>query len=583
MHLNTENVSPSPLHAQRKSGRTSFLGALKREAIVVSLILVWSVSPGVATRHERLIESWKPVHYNVSISLNESLTEISSARVEITIVSLSAALTQIDLDFGNLIVDGVTVDDQTAQFERPEGFLNVRLPKPASTNSRFVVAVNYHGKPKDGLIFTADKSGKAAAIGDNWPNRVHHWIPSLDHPSAKATVHFTVTAPERNVVVANGKLDRAETTSAGNKTWSYSEAAPIPPYCMVIAVGEFAEIKSPEQTVTLLTYYVPSADKNLAVQGFAAAPPSLKFFSETVAPYPYEKLALIVGATRFGGMENSSAIVFSSTLFDPRSQPQRMSSVFNVRQGLVTLVAHEIAHQWFGDSVTESTWSDLWLSEGFATYFAALFLQRYEGEDVFRRYMQDGADAYIRYSKQTRTPLHDTETQDLMDLLNPNNYQKGAWILHMLRVQLGDEAFFRGLRDYYGRHKGGTANSVDLRVALEHSSGKDLKTFFDRWVYSAGHPQYQVSWRWKKTGRRGVTTLSVKQTQSDGLFMLSIPIDIVKADGTQRVIVKPSGRVTELKVTSQRPTELRVDPEGTILNEVISVRERSQIKLAAVE
>ena len=351
---------------------------------------------------------------------------------------------------------------------------------------------------------SADKSGKPSAIGDNWPNRLHHWIPCLDHPSAKASIRFTVTAPARTEVVANGKLDGVETSANGNRTWTYTETDPIPPYCMVVAVGEFATLTPSEKGVTTLSYHVPAADKDFAMQGFAPANPSLKFFSETVAPYPYDKLALIVGATRFGGMENSGAIVFSSSLFNARPNSQ-ISKTFKIREGIVTLVAHEIAHQWFGDSVTEATWADLWLSEGFATYFAAMFIQRYEGEEEFKQYMASQAATYLAYAKTTRTPLHDTETESLLALLNGNNYQKGAWVLHTLRMQLGDKAFFQGIKDYYRLHEGGTANSEDLRTALEKASGRNLKEFFASWVYGGGHPHYELSSRWiqKRSCRNG--------------------------------------------------------------------------------
>jgi len=165
-------------------------------------------------------------------------------------------------------------------------------------------------------------------------------------------------------------MDQVKDDSTTTRTWTYNEGVPIPAYCMVIAVGEYAQVGPATPSLTPLAYYVPRSDTNAAVKGFAAAAPSLKFFSETIAPYPYEKLALIVGATRFGGMENSSAIVFAGNLLNPRGGPPRLSRAFNISEALEEVVAHEIAHQWFGDSVTESTWSDLWLSEGFATYFA---------------------------------------------------------------------------------------------------------------------------------------------------------------------------------------------------------------------
>src|SRR5688500_1294949 len=167
---------------------------------------------------------------------------------------------------------------------------------------------------------------------------------------------------------------------------------------------------------------------------------------------------MIVGATQFGGMENASAIVFSSTLFNPK-QRVKISKRYGIPKGTVALIAHEIAHQWFGDSVTESTWADLWLSEGFATYFAGLFLQRYDGEAAFREYMRQAAENVFQYEKKNRTPIFDRNTEDLFALLNANNYQKGAWVLHMLRSSLGDEAFFRGIRNYYEAHKNATAST----------------------------------------------------------------------------------------------------------------------------
>ncbi|MCA1602784.1 MAG: hypothetical protein LC776_14495, partial [Acidobacteria bacterium] len=316
-----------------------------------------------------------------------------------------------------------------------------------------------------------------------------------------------------------------------------------------------------------LSYYVPQSNRKFAMQGFAPASPSLKYFNHTIAPYPYEKLALIVGSTRFGGMENSSAIVFSSTVFDPKPGAQPISNVFNIRRGLVTLIAHEIAHQWFGDSVTESTWADLWLSEGFATYFAGLFVERHEGQKAFRDYMRQAAETYFRYAEKTRTPIFDNETEDLFKLLNANNYQKGAWVLHMLRSSLGDKAFFGGVRTYYTRHKNSTASSEDLRAALEETSGTDLRAFFQSWVYGKGHPQYELSWQWNK--ERRVVILHLKQLQPEPSFPNSVPIDVMTTAGKRRLIFKPIHKETtqELRLDTA-PVTVQLDPDNTILKEV---------------
>jgi aminopeptidase N len=543
--------------------------------LIATLVLVVVSTSSTATRRERLIDSWKPLHYNVSLSLDDQLTTITSAKTEITILSLRDSLSQVDLDFGELTVDWVTVDGVTAPFERSSGRLNVKLLKAAPRNSRVRIAVSYHGKPTDGLILTADKTGKPSAIGDNWPDRVHHWIPCLDHPSAKATVSFTVTAAARETVVANGRLDRVSSATNTTRTWTWTEAAPIPPYCMIIAVGEFAKMDASERGVTPLSYYVPIPDKKFAMQGFAPANPSLKFFSQTVAPYPYEKLALLVGATRFGGMENSSAIVFASSLFDPRPDSGSTSNVFKIREGIVEVVAHEIAHQWFGDSVTESTWADLWLSEGFATYFAGLFVQRNEGEHAFRQYMSKAAQSYFNYEKMNRTPIHDTETEDLFKLLNANNYQKGAWVLHMLRMELGDDAFFRGIRTYYKVHQGATASSEDLRAALEKASGQPLKEFFVRWVYGTGHPQYDLSWEWN--GKTKKLRLVLNQIQPEPAFPNSLAVEILTAHGPRRVILKPAAKQTiqELEL-GEAPSTVNIDPENSVLKEALSTETSRQ-------
>ena len=543
--------------------RTALFRWVRLLILTLSVIIV-SLPSAFAARRERLIDSWKPINYDITLAFNDQLTEIANARVAITVQAIKD-VSVIDLDFGDLTVDSVTVDGTATPFSRAPGLLNVKLATPLARETRAVVLVTYHGAPKDGLVLSKDKAGKPSAIGDNWPDRVHHWIPCFDHPSAKATVNFTVTAPTRKLVVANGRLAQVENSSPSNRTWSYTEAAPIPPYCMIVAIGEFAEIKMADAPITPLAYYVPQPDKAYAVSGFAAANPSLKFFRETIAAYPYEKLALIVGATRFGGMENSSAIVFPNRLLDSNVAGP-ISNVFKVRQGLVEVVAHEIAHQWFGDSVTEATWSDLWLSEGFATYFAGLMVQRYEGEGRFNDYMQRAADTYFNFEKKLRIPIHDTETEEVFMLLNANNYQKGAWVLHMLRAELGDENFFRGIRNYYDAHRGSVASTEDLRVALEKVSGKNLNEFFTRWVYGTGHPRYELSWNWNVRSKR--LQLVLDQTQPEAAFPNAVTVRIVNGNSKRTVVIEPKSKhaVEEIKLDSA-PTSLVVDPENVILDD----------------
>ncbi len=572
--MNNYNPELKPMNVQtdqppRRSLRSAFFP-------VVILLLLALCSFALAERRERLIENWRPVHYDVSLVFNNELSELTRAETKLDALILRNNLSMIDLDFGALTIDSVSVGGTPARYERQQNDrLNVYLARPARRGERLRLSVVYHGRPADGLILTNDKDGHPSATGDNWPNRVHHWIPALDHPSAKESVNFNVTAPARTLVVANGRLDSRRTNANATQTWAYTEAAPMPPYCMVVAVGEFAHLKPgvmlPTQLTAPVSYYVPPSDQKFALDGFGAAIPSLTYFSQTIAPFPYAKLAHIIGATRFGGMENSGAIIYSRALFDPRENAP-VSSRFRVRRGLVELIAHETAHQWFGDAVTPATWADLWLSEGFATYYAGLFVEHAEGQAAFREYMGRKREEYFKYEVTRRAPIHDRVTEDLNELLNPNNYQKGAWVLHMLRAELGEAAFFRGVRAYYRAHLHRTATTEDLRTALERASGRNLREFFARWVYASGHPRYEAAWSWSEHGRDrgGVLTLTLKQTQEDGThYPNAMPVEIVTGTGTRRIKLSPTGRALSTRVyVNKRPTEVRFDPDATILKEL---------------
>ena len=534
-----------------------------RRLLLTLLLLSLQLSTVFAARVERLIDTWRPEHYLVNITLNEQLSEITSATARINILVIKPT-SLIDLDFGDLTADKVSLNSLPVPFTHAKGKLQLNLPQRVNAGTRLVVTVNYHGKPKDGLVLSPDKDGKPTAVGDNWPDRVHHWIPTLDHPSAKATITFNVTVSAREEVVANGRLDHVETAGSGQRTWTYSEGVPIPPYCMIIGVGQFARVEKMAPKLVPLSYYVPQSERQLAEKGFSPTIPSLEFFNRTIAPYPYEKLAMIVGATRFGGMENSSAIVFASNLLT-RPGSSGLSKTYGIPPGNVSVIAHEIAHQWFGDSVTESTWADLWLSEGFATYYAGLFLQRYEGEGEFQAYMKNAATRVFEYEKKMRTPIFDRDTENLMDLLNANNYQKGSWVLHMLRLKLGDEVFFRGIRNYYHAHTNSVASTEDLRAALEKTSGRDLRSFFARWVYDSGHPQYELSWQWLP---RKTLKLMLKQVQPGNAFLDPVPIAITTSRGRRDIVLKPTGKnLIQTIPLGEKPTQIEVDPQNTLLRE----------------
>src|SRR6202048_4703720 len=237
---------------------------------LAAILFLLSLPLGLsAQRRERVVDSWRPLHYDVALPFNDSLPEIPVARPEITVEVLATTLTKIDLDFGELPIDAVTIAGSPVRFERKPDMLDVFPAGGAKRGDKVTLTVNYHGRPKDGLIFATDRDGKASATGDNWPNRVHQWIPCLDHPSAKATVSFTVAAPARELVVANGKSVTMTRNGMAPVLWRFEETKPIPAYCMVIAVSEGARIDANGPTVTPLSYYVAKRDAAYAREGFS--------------------------------------------------------------------------------------------------------------------------------------------------------------------------------------------------------------------------------------------------------------------------------------------------------------------------
>ncbi|HEU4996542.1 MAG TPA: M1 family metallopeptidase [Gemmatimonadaceae bacterium] len=471
----------------------------------------------------------------------------------------------LSLDFPGLRVRRVTVDDRTTQFVRADSTLQIALPRGDS--GRFRVRVTYEGNVADGLIVRQDSLKRWTYFGDNWPNRARHWIPSVDHPSDKATVSWTVSAPAGRTVVANGVLVDSRTTGRGRRartTWRWRESRPIPTYLMVIGAAPLARIDLGDTACGLgdgdarrcvrQSVYVAPELRGTMPGNFAKAGDIVRYFATLVGPFPYEKLAHVQSATRFGGMENATAIFYSDAAF---RRPE------GVGEGLI---AHETAHQWFGDAVTEREWPHLWLSEGFATYFAALWTQKSRGDSAFIAEM-----ARIRQRVLSDTaavpkkPVIDTITTELIDLLNRNSYEKGGFVLHMLRRFVGDKEFFGGLRSYYAKYRNGTVLTPNLQAEIEASSGKKLGPFFDQWLRRAGYPEMDVVW-----SDSALTSLSVSITQSGrfGLFEFPLQLALIGPDGDVRrvEIGVPAQLVTRVVLPVTGSVErIEADPDVQLL------------------
>jgi aminopeptidase N len=513
--------------------------------------------------------------YHYAIDLPDT-GDVIAARAALRVHRTARADTLV-LDLLRLAVDSVLVNGRPAAYARDSATVRIALPRFAAPDT-LDVAVRYGGRlaPRDGLIVTVDSvSRRWQAFADNWPDRGRNWLASVDHPSDKATVTWTVTAPSTRRVVANGSLVE-ETPLVGapgrapRTRTVWRESRPIPVYLMVIAAATMGRIELAPSAcgralgggcVEQSVYFAPEVRAHMPGP-FAHAPAIVDWLSRTVAPFPYEKLAHVQSSTIFGGMENASAIFYADRLF--RTPTERAS-----------VVPHEIAHQWFGDAVTEREWGHLWLSEGFATYFEKLWLRRSEGDSAFRAGMAD-IRAKIAGSPVTADrPVIDTAQTNYLELLNTNSYEKGGWVLHMLRAEVGDSAFFRAVRGYYAAHKDGTALTDDLQRHVERAAARPLGWFFDQWLRRPGMAELRVGWT--HDAATGRVTLSVRQGERFAPYRLRLAVDVARPGGTpERVVVSvPAQREARVPLPGRhatRPASLTFDPDVELLGTVEVVR-----------
>ena len=408
--------------------------------------------------------------------------------------------------------------------------------------------------PADGLVIGRNRHGDRTFFGDNWPDRAHHWLPCVDHPSDKATVEFIVTAPAHYQVVANGR--QVEETNLGEerKRTHWSEAVPIPTKVMVIGVAPFAVQYLGEVEDIPLSSWVFPQDRDAGFYDYAQAGQVLQWFIDHIGPYPYEKLANVQSKTRYGGMENAGNIFYAeNTVSGNRDQE--------------ALIAHEIAHQWFGNSASEANWHHVWLSEGFATYCTDLYFEGRYGRERLRERMQSERKTALRYGPTRRVPVVDTTIKNYNRLLSPNVYQKGAWVLHMLRREIGDQAFWRGLRAYYDLYRLDNALTADFQRVMEAYSGRDLKTFFQQWIFTPGHPQLELDWKFDAA--KDAVTFQVRQLQKGPAFQFPLDVEVHGPELKQSFRLEVRQRVQQFTFPLGFPAveEVVWDPETWLLFE----------------
>ncbi len=493
-------------------------------------------------------------HYTFSIVLSDTSDLIKgNAIIEMLFIkdvqAISLDLTSKENSPKGQAVLQVTENGKPLAFTHTNNQLTIQFAAPVKSGERKNIQIVYEGIPADGLVITKNKYGHRVFFADNWPNRAHNWLPCVDHPADKAALDFIVTAPAHYQVISNGI--KTEDTTYGNllRRTHYTETTPLSTKIMVIGVAEFAIQQSGTVNNIPVSSWVYPEEKEKGFYDYALAADILPWFIKNVGPYAFKKLANVESTTIFGGIENASAIFYSDE-----------ASITGTRKS-ESLLTHEIAHQWFGDMATEADWSHLWLSEGFATYMTILYFEQQHGLDTAKQMRLKDRNKVIEFARKKLRPVVDSSVTNYMELLNANSYQKGGWALHMLRRQLGDGLFWKGIQTYYSRYGGKNAVTGDLCKVMEEVSGKSLQSFFQQWLFKAGHPKLEISWKYNMA-KKEINITVIQQQNEPYQFPLELQI------GNEIKQMAISNRETSIAFPATvKPAGIAVDPNVNLLFE----------------
>lgn len=499
-------------------------------------------------------------NYRFELSLTDEDDSISG-RTVVSIRFTGDGVAKLLLDLANVNEEGqgmtvhsVTAAGATLRYEHASDLLTVMLPEPGQIGTRLDVTVEYSGRPESGLRIGPNKYGDRTFFSDNWPNRARNWLPTIDHPYDKAASEFIVTAPSHYQVVSNGILVEETDGGDGTRLTHWRQSVPIATWLYVLGVARFAVQHVGEFEGRPIQTWVYPQDRDAGFRDFSAPTRQvMEFYSDRVGPYAYEKLANVTSPATGGGMEAATAIMYGENLVTG----DRSDRLRNV-------VIHEIAHQWFGNAVTESDWDDVWLSEGFATYFTLLFIEHAYGRDEFVAGLKRSAErVFAQYADDPGYRIVHDDLDDMRRVTSSATYQKGAWVLHMLRSRMGDEAFWSGIRLYYDRHMNANASTTDFRHAMEEASGLDLAVFFDQWLYSGGNPRLEGWWEYDPAAH--AVHIQLNQTQSVGPTY-ELPLELgIHFDGetlptvVETVALDQRSHRFVVPVTAE-PSDITLDP-----------------------
>ncbi len=535
------------------------------------------------------------LHYRFGVVLSDATDEIVGETTVIVRFTRDG-LTTFFLDLATpangkgMTVTAVSADSTPVRYTHADNRLHIPLSRPSKAGEERQFTIRYHGVPADGLRYGKNKYNERAWFAWNWPDHGHEWLPSIDHPSDKATSEFIVTAPDKYSVVANGLLQSEVSLGDGRRVTHWKQSVPIAMWLNAIGVEQFAVHHGGMAQGVELQAWVAHQEAESAPSFDIAARQAIDFFSENIGPYPYEKLANVTAPFGGGAMEHASEVYYGDggtregVPVDATSAPAggggrgaagggRAGAGGGGRGGRGGgprgASSHEIAHQWFGDSVTEDEWDDVWLSEGFATYFANLFTEHFRGRDAFVDALERGRVGAFRAERQQKTAVVHQNAKATGPDLTQVQYQKGGWVLHVLRGQVGTENFWKGIQLYYRRFRDMNATTDDLRHAMEEVSGQDLRWFFTQWLTRVDAPVLDGTWSYDAGARKIVVELA--QTQPGEAYRMPMEIGVA-SDSTgapmQVEKIEMNQKTQRFEIAADRaPKSVALDPNVWMLME----------------
>lgn len=483
---------------------------------------------------------------------------------------LRSGLRQIKIHCGaSLEVSECRIGEKLAFFKREGEFVVLEVGDTLPLGKEVVASVVYSGGSRQGdgfgsgggfhwLTPTSTQPDKIGFWTQGETNYNREWAPTWDYPNDFATSETVTTVPADWSVIGNGKK-LADSVKTGRRTVHWKMTQPHATYLLSLAAGPMEQKRARWEGVELI-YTVPKSSKDLIDASFSDTPKMLSYFSKvTGVKYPWPKYAQNAVYEFGGGMENvSSTTLGAFSLAHPRDGFFPMAS----------LNSHELAHQWFGDLVSCKDWGQAWLNESFADLFQWLYFEHSRGKNAYDREVEDGIQSYLRESQRYKRPIATNFYENPDDMFDSHTYPKGGAVLHTLRKQLGDEAFFKGVNLYLTRHRHQPVETQDLIRAMTDASGVNLQPFFEQWVFKPGHPVLEYDWKWADN----TIQLSIRQTQdtSTGTPIYTIPtqVGVIVNGKIERIPVTLNAVTQEVRLPATvKPDAVVLDPDRTFLAE----------------